>query len=193
MPEDTTNSLITIHDLKPFIGVAESDDDYDDLLYQAIDAASWYLNSETHRKLKARALTEYYDGRGTDKLILDQRPINTITSIYSDPDRSFGTATLVDSDDYQIYGDEGYIIFTDTAVDVGHRVLKVTYNAGFSTIPYDLKQACIEIAAKTYHMYRNNRVGMKSVTSDAGTQSYDQEDSPFVKKIIQKYMAYWVL
>lgn len=193
MAVDSANNLITLSTLLTFCGLASDDSDYTDLLNQAIDGASWFLNSKTRRKLKARDLTEYYDGDGTPKLMLEQRPINAMSSIYSDPDRDFAAASLVDSDDYQTYGDEGFIIFTSTAVAVGSRVLKVTYNGGYSTVPYDLQQACIELAAITYENYKSHRTQLKSVSSDAGTQSFEHGVPPFVKEVIAQYKKHWVL
>ena len=193
MEVDTVNNLVSLSALIVFLGIATGDTDYDEMCEQSIDGASWYLNSETGRKLKARNLTEYYDGDGTAKLMLEQRPINAMSSIYSDPVRAFGSTTLVDSDDYELYGDEGYVVFTSTSIDVGHRVLKATYNAGYATIPYDLKQACIELAALWYENYKSHRTQLKSVSSDAGTQSYEHSIPPFVKAVIKKYRKHWIL
>jgi hypothetical protein len=193
MAVDTVNNLVSLSALKTFIGVKTTDTDYDEMCEQAIDGASWYLNSETGRKLKARDLTEYYDGDGTDKLVFEQRPINAMSSIYSDAARAFGSTTLVDSDDYELYGDEGYVVFTATGVATGHHVLKATYNAGYSTIPYDLKQACIELATLWYENYKSHHTQLKSVSSDAGTQSYEHNIPPFVKAIIKKYRKNWIL
>ena len=193
MPLDTTNSLIDLFILKAFLGIAEADAQFDERLEQAIDGASWTLNTETSRLLKSRTLTEYYDGDGGTKLYLDQRPINSITSIHSDPTRAWAADSLIASTAYQVYGDEGYVVFTDTSVDVGHRVIRVIYVAGYSTVPYDLREACIELAALTYENFKEHRTMLKTVSSDAGTQSFEHGFSPRVKAAIKRYKRTWVL
>jgi len=64
---DTDNALITIdNDLRDYLGIANDDTTYDDKLQAVINAFSKFANNYTGRLLKARDLTEYYDGTGTE-------------------------------------------------------------------------------------------------------------------------------
>jgi len=187
MAVDSANALCSLANAKLYVGIADDDINYDSHLESYIDAASWFLNSGTKRKLLARALTEYYDGDGSNILFANQRPINSVTTLHSDANRAFGSTTLIDSDNYQVYVDEGYIIVTGSSFAVGERVLKLVYNAGYSTVPNDLEQAALELTAYWYKMYKDHRVGLKTRTIGEKATTY-QDLPPFVQTVIKKYM-----
>lgn len=192
MALDTANALTTLALVKVFAGIGSTDTTYDTQLEQSIDAASWYIREQTGRKLVAQSLTEYYDGPRSDTLQLREYPIGSTIVMYSDAARSFGSGTLVDADDYEVYEEPGHVVLTGTGYDVGPRVIKVTYTGGYSTVPYDLSQACIELAVYWYEKFKNHRVGLSSVGGDGGTYSY-QDMPPFVKAVIAKYRRRVVL
>lgn len=186
MATDTVNALCSLANAKMYIGMKDDSTEFDTRIESYIDAASWYLNDATKRKLLARSLTEYYDGRGSDVLVTKERPINSVTTLHSDANRSFGSTTLIAATDYQVYGDEGYIVVTGSAFDVGERVLKLVYNAGFTTVPYDLEQAALELTAYWYEYYKSHRVGIK--TQSVGDKQTTYADMPpFVTAVIRKY------
>ena len=100
--------------------------------------------------------THYFDGDGSDTLQLRVVPANTISSVYVDVDRSYGSDTLVDSGDYTLDSDLGLLLL-DTDSDqgsftTGYRSVKVTYTAGFTSIPDAIVHACgVQVA----HWYSN--------------------------------------
>jgi len=83
-----------------------------------------------------------YDGDGTDTLLLRQFPIVSVTSLFDDPDRSYGASSQISSSDYMIYANEGKIVLDGLTFTRGRQNIKVVYSAGYSTIPEDLKSAC---------------------------------------------------
>ena len=186
---DSANNLCSLAELKLFVGIATSDETLDTQLEEYINGASWLLKEETKRFLKAQSITEYHDGTGSYVIMLRHRPVNSVTTLHSDSARSFGSTTLIDSDDYQVYTNGGYIVVTDAGLDVGARVIKVVYNGGYSTIPYDLKMAAIELATYWYEKFKSHRVGLKSVSSasNAGSDTYAEDMPGAVKKAITRY------
>ena len=184
---DTANSLCSRAEFKLFIGINVADEELNTQLEEYINGASWLLKEETKRFLKAQDITEYHDGTGSNLIILRHRPVNSVTTLHSDSARSFGSTTLIDEDDYQVYTNGGYIVVTNAGLDVGARVIKVVYNGGYSTIPYDLKMACIELAAYWYEKYKSHRVGLKSVSNDAGSDTYIEDMPGAVKQAIARY------
>jgi len=186
---DSANNLCSLPELKLFVGINKSDETLDTQLEEYINGASWLLKEETKRFLKAQSITEYHDGTGSDVIMLRHRPVNSVTTLHSDSARSFGSTTLIDSDDYQVYAKGGYIVVTDAGLDVGARVIKVVYNGGYSTIPYDLKMAAIELATYWYEKFKSHRVGLKSVSSasNAGSDTYAEDMPGAVKKAIARY------
>ena len=184
---DSANNLCSLAELKLFVGIAKSDEELDTQLEEYINGASWLLKEETGRFLKAQAITEYHDGTGSLLIMLRHRPVNSVTTLHSDSARSFGSTTLIAATDYQVYTNGRYIIVTDAGLDVGAQVIKVVYNGGYSTIPHDLKMACIEMATYWYEKFKSHRVGLKSVSNDAGSDTYVEDMPGAVKKAIARY------
>ena len=187
MALNTANSLCTIAELKQFAGIKATDESLDVQLEAYVDGASWTLRGPTKRILKAQSITEYHDGTGSNLIILRQRPVNSVTSLHSDSARTFGTGALIATTDYQVYTNGGYIVVTSAGLDAGAKVIKVIYNGGYSTIPFDLKMACIELAVYLYEKYKSHRVGLKSVSNDAGSDTYAEDMPGAVKAVIKQY------
>jgi len=185
---DTTNNLCSLLELKLFIGITAGTSTYDTQLEEFINGASWLLKEETTRFLKAQSITEYHDGIGSNLIMLRHRPVNSVTTLHSDSARSFAAASLISSDDYQVYTNGGYIVVTNAGLDVGAKVIKVVYNGGYTVIPSDLRMACIEHVTYQYEKFlKSHRVGLKSVSNDAGSDTYVEDMPGSVKRAIKRY------
>ena len=95
---------------------------------------------------EAAAYVRYMDGPGGVELRLEVRPVNSITSIYDSPDRSYAAADLVDSGDYTLEEPNNGLVVLDWDATHGswstaRRAIKATYNAGYSTVPDWLQHA----------------------------------------------------
>lgn len=187
---DTTNSLTTLTHMMTQFGLPLAEQE---LIEQLIDGASWAANSYTNRKLKSRALTEYYDGDDSNLLVLNQRPVTAVASVYVDSAWEWGSDTLVDSDDYQVYEDEGLVRFVGTVLPSGARVVKVTYTAGYATIPYDVERAVQDLAFYWYKQRTDKGIGVLSRSTEGRTVSYAQEIPQQIKDVFDVYRKVWVL
>lgn len=184
---DTSNNLFSLAEFKDFVGLASAASG-EDLKYEDyINAASWYLKQGLDRVIVAQNVTEYHDGIGSDRIFLKNYPVMCVVTLHSDPDRDFDASHLMDSGDYQIYTDEGYIVVTNDAYDIGERVIKVVYRAGWDTVPYDIKIAGMEYAALLYEKYKHHRIGLTSVTDASGSRSYFAEIPKVVEKVLESY------
>lgn len=163
------------------------DSGHDESINQHINRASWELNTLTGRQLLARDLTEYYDGDGSDLLILRQWPINSVTSIYIDAGRSYGSDTLVSSDDYAYYDVRGTVGFDGASLTPGMQSVKITYNAGYTTIPPDIEGACLQMVAIDHKRETEKRVGVLSRSDELGGSITYVFDTPFVDRVVAKY------
>ena len=192
---DTTNSLLGTDNslLKAYLGISTSDTDSDDIINQCINSSSIWANTKTKRLLKSRDLTEYYSGDGTSTLYPNSYPITAITAAYDDLDRAWGTDTQIDNDDlvidpqpeaFRIIYYYGY--FTPGAVNI-----KLEYTAGYSTIPSDLQEAVLAVAATMYFSSEEKRLGIASKSSGAGTTSYETGFPAWSLDIIGMYERRW--
>ena len=134
--------------------------------------------------------THYFDGDGTDVLQLRIIPANTITSVYVDADRLYPASTLVAASDYTLDSDLGLLILgTDSsqgAFDKGFRSVKVTYTAGFTSIPDAIVHAC---GVQVSHWYRNrDNIGFSNVSQQGGSVAVaDLALLPAVKAALSPY------
>ena len=93
-------NLASLTSVKRYLNISLTDTDNDDILNQLIGAASEAVETYCNRKFASTVYTEYYDGRGDARLVLDHRPIVSVTSIHDDLNRTFGADSLLSSDDY---------------------------------------------------------------------------------------------
>jgi hypothetical protein len=166
-------SLLKLFECKRRIGI--NTDDYDLLLLDLIDDVSAIIETYCGRHFNAVDYVEYQDGTGEEYFLTDEWPINSIASIYDDPDRVFSSSSLVDPTYYTYYANEGKVslVATGSIIGVnlytifssGRQNIKITYNAGYSTIPSDLKMIASEIMMKKFKNIQDKRIGITSVGS----------------------------
>jgi len=177
-------SLLKLHEVKRKVQITT--DDYDSLLLDLIEDVSAIIESYCGRNFTAADYTEYQDGTGKDYFFTDEWPINTITSIYDDPDRLFASDSLVDSTYYTFYANEGKVslIYSDAIISVnlrslfsvGVRNIRIIYNAGYTTIPSDLKMIASEILIKKFKNIQDKRIGLTSISSAGENFSFHLND-----------------
>lgn len=180
-------SLITLDEVKNFIGMTGSTTETDNLLEDLINRTSILFESYINEKILSRVYTEYFDGKGAMVLFPKHSPITVITSIYDDYDWDWETDDLIDADDYRIV-DDRYITLKSSVSVLGDykQNIKITYTAGYSTVPDDLKQACITEVSR---MYKNrNQVDVTSKTlSDGSVSFFDKDFLPLTITTLNKY------
>jgi len=187
---DTSNALISLGDFKLYIGQSTSSTSYGARYEDIINAVSWRFNDYTKRKLKARSITEYRDGNGTQEIYTREWPINsnsTNISIYIDEDRAYSTSTKVSATSIVIYSTPGRIYLDDDTMTEAAKSVKLVYNGGYSTIPYDLAYACKEMCRLMWKREQTNLIGVKTQNVEGQSISFE-EDLPWsVKRILNMY------
>jgi hypothetical protein len=129
-------ALVQLNDAKSFLDYTGSDSDMELL----INAVTEFIEGRTQRRFKSTDYAqERYDGTGNEELCLNQFPVITMTllekSTTADNSNSWES---IDSDDYWVDESAGIIAKTTRFVK-GKENYRVTYTAGFTTIPYDIQ------------------------------------------------------
>lgn len=181
-PDDGT----TIFTVATVVDGTAGDSSHDDRITDLINGVSWFFNSMCDRKLKAQSLTEYYDGPGGYLLYLNNPPIASL-ALYQDSERSWASTSLIASTDYALYEQTGRLVLTGDAFLRDIRVVKAVYTGGFSTIPYDIEEAALELIAQRFHMADSKGEDKSSISNDGGTTAYLKDMSPFVSSVIARY------
>jgi len=145
----TGSELTTVDDFKTAFDIDTAE--HDTLIQRLITQLSAWCSTFCGRDFVAGDHTEYYDGDGSRTLFLRNYPINSIASIYDDPDRNYNAEDLIDSGDIEFYDDDGQVcLFNGIAFTNAKKNIKITYNAGYSTYPADLVNACENLVMADY-------------------------------------------
>jgi hypothetical protein len=125
-----------------------------------------------------KEITEYYSGNGQSILILNRRPVVSLTQIflvsYNDVEAKLGTSNI------EIITTEGTLksigVFENypyvSLFPLGIDNLKITYKYGFSDCPEDVKEAMIYLAAEQVLGFIGNRTGGGDLGVQAINKSY---------------------
>lgn len=124
------HNLTTLTNFKKHINKPASDTDDDDYLEQLIMRSSLDIERYCDRKFRARNYgnggydPEYQDGSGSRYLRTRQYPIISITNLYDDNERDWGSTYLKASTDYYIHNAEAGIISLESDAVKGTNFLK---------------------------------------------------------------------
>lgn len=187
------NALITLADLKGFLDFSDTNL-YDDECIDLINMLSDLFDCATHRDLKAKDHTEYRDGEDCDVLWLRNWPVNETTSsvfLYVDMAREFAASTLVATADRIINPVTGKITLAATVFPDWPQCVKILYNAGYSTVPGDLRIAMKVSCA--YFRKQKKYAGVSSVSEGGpGSNVSLIEDLPkSVQTVLARYTRKW--
>ena len=117
-------------------------------LSNLIDAASNLIEGYCDRVFTAADYTESLDGNMLDWIYIKNPPINSLTqAIITD---SAGTTYTIESTDLDYDSVSGRVVFAeDNSASYsfwpkGYNNCRIDYNGGWSTIPADVQEACVQ-------------------------------------------------
>lgn len=145
---DPLKALITLAEAKQFLN--ESGTDSDAVLAMLINDISGLIADHVGKDLISKVRTEYYDGDGSDTLILLHRPVTSVSAIYIDNNRVFGSDTLVAASDYIVKKETGFIKawYLFGSWYCGNANIKVVNTAGYTVGPSGTMPGPIKYAVK---------------------------------------------
>lgn len=142
--------LCTLDDVKQYYGYLGSVSEDDDFIESLIERVTYDFNNYCGRSsFIADNFVDYLDGNGSQYMYVKNTPINTVASIYEDPDWIWSAATEIPSIDYLV---RPTVILYKDIWQKGLSNYKVSYNGGYTEVPPDLKEVTIqEIVRKFKH------------------------------------------
>lgn len=171
-------TLTTLAALKLYLGIAEDVTDQDERLTAVLSATEQSVEKWLGRKLLSAARTEYFSGSGRPLLILNQRPVTAVSGVWVDQggygghgQDAFAEATrwTLGTDWFprslaQAEDNPGMLEAICGVWPCGSQNIKVTYTAGYVTIPDDLANAIITIAGEAMLVIaRGGKVGSETL------------------------------
>jgi hypothetical protein len=156
----------------------------DALLQALVTGASTLICNYTGRaSFQVVTVTDLYDGNGKDWQLLRQWPVQSITSITfldGSPAPSAAAAGVPLNNGWQLEaplpagGNQRLSLF-GYRFPRGRSNVQVVYEAGYTAVPADVAQACVELAGEAYS--RKDRIGTVSKTlGGQETVSFSQKD-----------------
>ena len=152
------------------------------------------------------AKTEYFDIKDnvTTRVMLDEGPIRTVTSVQERDSQADSYVTLItensdNSGKYEYIVDSmtDSIIRTDENVDKtfpkGRKAVKVVYTAGYSACPEDLKLAIFDLVKYYLKDERKERMSIGGTTIENPVSTSLKNNAGFpdhIKRVLDMYKVY---
>jgi hypothetical protein len=168
--------LTTMANVKTWLGLASNNTD-DALLDRLITAASSLIQEVLDRDIVTTVYSETYHGIGSNALTLRQYPVQSVASVV------FNGMTYTTGFTF----DERTVYLTSLVFPAGKANVRVNYTAGFTTVPFGLQQACVELVGLTYR--EKDRIGHVSKQLGGELVSFNVADLPArVKTTLHQWM-----
>lgn len=146
-------ALTTRANVYGYLGISGEDDLVDRLILAAQAAIERFCN----RAFDSASYTEYHDGNLKESVVVRNTPITTLTSVSYRKDNDEWTA--YDATVYDFEANTGKVFMVKSSSELflagiephnarfpkGNKSVRVVYTGGYSSIPADLEQACIEL------------------------------------------------
>ena len=188
--------MVTLADAKQYLNSSSNDDA---LMQRLITAASVYLQSWMSRNIPSQAYSETRDGTGGNRLLFGNWPVTAVSSVYVDgvlvppsPGYGFGgyyfdaTKIVLRPGSFSTSSSSGNFYSSVFTRDVGN--VQLSYTAGYTTIPEDLRQATLDTLAVKYR--NRDRIGLMSKVLANESLTFDTSDLPKnVVTILNQYKA----
>lgn len=175
--------LTTLAAVKAWLGISSDVTTNDALLARLITSASQRIQTIINRTILSDDYEEVRDGTGGVLLVTREYPITEVSAVDVDGVAvGQGNALLPG-----FYHNNVAVILNGRQFTKGYGNVRISYTAGYESIPSDLEQACIEIVA--YAFKGRDRIGLSSKGLAGETTSYLTSEIPdSARAVINRYM-----
>lgn len=151
--------LVTLQQAMPWLGQTV---DPNGIIAGLISAVSTQIQNFIGYQVAETTYTRTFNGKGGSKLLLPDRPVITVTALTIDlvsiplavpPASGF----LNDAKFVYLYGGPSPSHFNCwNSFNRGSQNVTVTYTAGYTTVPYDIQQACLNWLSAAFALLGND-------------------------------------
>jgi hypothetical protein len=193
MDLDANVALVSLNEAKEYLKIATAETSDDAIIHALINGISSWVSSFLGRNLVKKTWTEYYNGDGGKDLILRNRPLVSVASVYVDNTRAFGAASLLSSSYYFLQKYRGILRAWDLMGDwtPGDANIKVVYDAGYvaadvtgppavaATMPHGIRMAVKRILDHQFRQgYTHRKLDLASESVGDATTAFRDADIP---------------
>lgn len=175
------NDLTTVQNVQEFLDIKNTNDV--SMLGRLITAVSVSFERYADRTFKTSSYIHTFDGNGALRQVLREYPVTAVSSVLINGVSIPQAATVLNSG-YRY--DQRSVILTGYSFTQGFQNVVIAYTAGFTSIPLDLEQACIEQVAYLYRLRK--RLGESSTGLAGATTTYITKSMlDTVKSVLDQY------
>ncbi len=167
------NDLTTLANVKAWIALDPANTGDDDLLQRLITAVSGYVQSWLNRTFAISPYVETLDGKGKGRMMCSNYPVVSVEAVVVNGQPILPSA---DINSPGFYFDQYKIGLRGYCFGRGESNVVLSYHAGFTSVPPEIEQACIEVIALRYA--EKTRVGYASKTLAGETVAFTITDFP---------------
>lgn len=181
-------ALTSLDNVKSYLNIPTLTITQDTTLERMINASSAKIETFLDRKILKRTFTEYQDGRSSDRILVKEWPAEKPTELWIDSSSQFTdiTTQLPDSD-FVLEDEIGVQLINGRGFGKGRRNIKVVYEAGYTTVPYDIEEACIMTVAFFYDLRSDRRIGVSQKGKNSENTTFLDDLPAIVKGMINPY------
>ncbi len=185
-------SLTNLSKIKSFLGIDDTDSDelFNDLINSISDFIENFCGrrfiSTVYEVAEGSDTAEYFDGDDiVENIYLKNYPITELSKVeYNSGTFSTPDWHEYDADDYSYDAKAGIITF-EGGVRGGKQNIRVSYTAGYETIPHDIELAANKLIAKSFNKRKSEGVtGEGAGGANINWGDFVSED---IKAILDKY------
>lgn len=194
-------ALISLTEVKESLGINVGT--YDNLLTRLINSATEQIENYCNRRFTETVYTEIYSGDGNQFLFLRNAPVTALTKIefmtgdYDDPawdayESEFYNIDTTYTGGSTMSNDNSGVVYNRVSFYKGFNNIRVSYVAGYSTIPSDVSESCVDLVSYLYKAknskgIKSESLGDRSVTYDTGATVKSAFDSLGLDDVLAQY------
>lgn len=177
-------ALATLAQLKEYLGVTETTDDA--LLSRLLDVCSASIEKWCSVRFKAADYTGAFDGNGRAAIFISQEPLISVSAVAIAGVPVQASASITQAGFY--VADRALRLRGGLVFPLGEKNVEAEFRAGYETIPADVVQACVKLAALRYK--ERDRLGTASRSIGGESMSVTNDDFPeSVERVLNDYKS----
>lgn len=180
-------SLTTLTDVKSYLGISVTT--WDTILSTLITQVSASIEDYCERTFGVTDYVDYYNGKRLVSILqLRNYPVVTFTDIREDAARVFGSTSVIPTTNYAVDNASGTIYFDGWRLSYGIKSVKVTYSAGYSTLPPAVVLACHKLMGAAFNKRKDD--GQAGASLGGVNFSYSADWTPDIHTLLDGYVVH---
>jgi len=187
-------ALITRDDIIPYF-VSDSGEfnlttTQETLLSNLINSVSQFIRSYVKKPIEPEDIVEYADIEEASNLIcLQYFPIISVSEIRIDKTLTFSDNTIYNLDHFLIDTELGILYYKYGNLPYGRRIAKVSYTAGYSEIPADIKDVACQMVVYLFRKIDSKEIGVVNIAGYKENVTFVQREGllPEFKEVLDMY------